>query len=237
MLPAVGAPNSVLQLDFDVTSFAGVIHNFQDPAVTAWVPQDWSRYEGFALWLYGTGSGTDLFVDLIENRSPGSTRDDAERWTAGFKDDFVGWKQLRFPFASLIRKDIGNGAPNDGLALDRGPWLGAGRARHRRPPPLLRRPGHAVRGGGSAAAHGGLRRGILRRRRGRHGHASPVRLSRPLGDADPDEVTVGYTLAAGTATADRDYTPADGTLTFTRGGATEQTFDVATLAGHQTRRR
>ena len=56
-----------------------------------------------------------------------------------------------------------------------------------------------------------------------------MRLSRPLGDADPDEVTVGYTLAAGTATPDRDYTPGEGTLTFTRGGATEQAFDVATL--------
>ena len=63
------------------------------------MPQDWSHYEGFALWLYGTGSGTDLFIDLIENRNPGSTRDDAERWTAGFTDDFTGWKQLRFPFA------------------------------------------------------------------------------------------------------------------------------------------
>ena len=34
-----------------------------------------------------------------------------------------------------------------------------------------------------------------------------VRLSRPLGDDDPDEVTVGYTLSPGTATAERDYTP------------------------------
>ena len=74
VLSAVGEPNTVLQLDFDVTSFAGVIHNFQDPALTNWVSQDWSRYEGFALWVHGTGSGTDLFVDVIENRNPGSTR-------------------------------------------------------------------------------------------------------------------------------------------------------------------
>ena len=82
VLSAVGEPNTVLQLDFDVTSFAGVIHNFQDPAVTNWVSQDWSRYEGFALWVHGTGSGTDLFVDVIENRNParrGTTRSAGRR--------------------------------------------------------------------------------------------------------------------------------------------------------------
>jgi beta-glucanase (GH16 family) len=228
VLSAVGEPNSVLQLDFDVTSFAGVIHNFQDPTVTEWVSQDWSRYEGFALWLYGTGSGTRLFVDLIENRSPGSTRDDAERWTAGFDDDFAGWKQLRFPFASVTRKDIGNGAPNDGLALNEvHGWalgaLGTGGARRyfvdqvtlfgaAGVPPLTVAFAAASLGvpeGGTATA--------------------TVRLSRPLGDDDPEEVTVGYTVSPGTATADLDYTPGDGTLTFTRGGAAEQSFVVATI--------
>ena len=56
-----------------------------------------------------------------------------------------------------------------------------------------------------------------------------ARLSRPLGDDDPDEVTVGYTLSPGTATAELDYTPGGGTLTFTRGGASEQSFPVATI--------
>ena len=229
VLSAVGAPNDVLQLDLDVTSFAGVIHNFHDPAVTEWVPRDWSRYEGFALWVHGTGSGTDLFVDLIENRRPGSTRDDAERWTAGFEDDFVGWKHLRFPFASLVRKEIGNGAPNDGLALTEvhGWALGAlGTGGPRRYyvdqvtlfgaagiPPLT----VAFAAGSFGVAEGGTA-------------TVAVRLSRALGDADPGEVTVNYTVTPGTATPERDYTPGGGTLTFTRGGPTEQTFSVATLA-------
>jgi beta-glucanase (GH16 family) len=228
VLPAVGEPNTVLQLDLDVTSFAGVIHNFHDLAVTVWVSQNWSRYEGFALWVQGTGSGTDLFIDVIENRNPGSTRDDAERWTAGFEDNFVGWRQMRFPFSSLTRKEIGNGAPNDGLALTEvhGWALGAvGTGGPRRyfvdqvtlfgaaeEPPLtvaFSSGSYGVGEGGSANA--------------------TVRLSRPLGDDDPQEVTVGYALVPGTATPDRDYTPASGTLTFTRGGATEQAFTVATL--------
>jgi beta-glucanase (GH16 family) len=228
VLSAVGEPNTVLQLDFDVTSFAGVIHNFHDPAVTTWVSQDWSRYEGFALWIYGTGSGTDLFVDVIENRNPGSTRDDAERWTAGFEDDFTGWRQLRFLFASLTRKEIGNGAPNDGLTLTEvhGWALGAlGTGGPRRyyvdqvtlfgaagVPPLT----VAFTSGSFGVAEGGTAN-------------ATARLSRPLGDDDPGEVTVGYALVPGTATPDLDYTPGNGTLTFTRGGPQEQAFAVATL--------
>jgi beta-glucanase (GH16 family) len=228
ILPAVGVPNTVLQLDFDVTSFAGVIHNFHDEALTAWVPQDWSHYEGFALWLHGTGSGTDLFVDVIENRRPGSTRDDAERWTAGFKDDFVGWRQLRFPFASLVRKEIGNGAPNDGLTLAEvhGWALGAlATAGPRRyfvdQVTLFGAAGVPPLTVSFAASSAGI---------GEGGVANlAVRLSRPLGDDDPDEVTVGYRLLPGTATPDRDYVPRDGTLTFKRSQASEQTITVATL--------
>ena len=117
VLPAVGTPNSVLQMDVDSTSFAGFIHGFSNPALDTWIPQDWSTSEGLSLWLYGTGSGSQLFIDILDNRNPGSTTDDAERWTVAFIDDFVGWQQLEFPFASFTRKEIGNGAPNDGLTL------------------------------------------------------------------------------------------------------------------------
>jgi hypothetical protein len=53
ILPAVGAPNTVLQVDLDVTSFAGFVHNFSDTPPTTWTPQDWTHYEGFAFWLLG----------------------------------------------------------------------------------------------------------------------------------------------------------------------------------------
>jgi len=228
ILPAVGAPNAVLQLDFDVTAYAGVVENFHDPALTTWVSQDWSKYEGFALWLYGTGSNTDLFVDLIENRNPGSTHDDAERWTAGFKDNFTGWKQLRFPFASLARKEIGNGAPNDGLGLTEvHGWafgvLGTGGPRRYYLDQVTLFGAVGVKpltvaftSSGYGATEGGTG-GVA------------VKLSRALGDNDPDEVAVAYTLVPGTATPERDYLPGGGTLTFTKGGPTEQSFTVATV--------
>lgn len=48
-------------------------------------------------------------MDILDNRSPGSTSDDAERWTAAFKDDFSGWQVVELPFADFTRKEIGNG--------------------------------------------------------------------------------------------------------------------------------
>jgi len=117
VLPAVGEPNNVLQIDVNAESFAGFIHNFENDALDAWVSQVWSTYEGFSFWIYGNNSGTELFIDLLENRSPGSTTDDAERWTVSFVDDFSGWQKFEFAFDDFVRKEIGNGAPNDGLSL------------------------------------------------------------------------------------------------------------------------
>ncbi len=116
--PAVGTPNSVLQMDVDVDVVRRVHPRLLEPAaLDTWIPQDWSTSEGISLWLHGTGSGTELFIDILDNRNPGSTTDDAERWTVPFVDDFTGWQLLEFPFASFTRKEIGNGAPNDGLGL------------------------------------------------------------------------------------------------------------------------
>jgi beta-glucanase (GH16 family) len=228
VLSAVGAPNTVLQVDLDVTSFAGFVHNFSDRPPTAWTPQNWIHYEGFALWLHGTGSGATLFVDLLDNRNPGSTRDDAERWTVAFADDFTGWRHLRFPFASFTRKDIGNGAPSDGLTLtsvhgwafgalntggprryfiDQVTLFGAAGV-----PPLT----VGFSAGGFGVSEGGTA-------------TVAVRLSRALGEDDPEQVTVDYAALPGTATPDRDFVPASGTLTFARGGAQEQAFTVSTL--------
>ena len=79
--------------------------------------QDWSAYEGISFWLYGNNSGTTMFVDVLDNRNPGSTSDDAERWSIDLVDNFSGWQQIEIPFASMHRKEIGNGAPNDGFGL------------------------------------------------------------------------------------------------------------------------
>ena len=102
-VPGAPDPNTVLKMDLSVVSYAGFVHNFEDASVNAWVSQDWSAYEGLSFWLYGNNSGTTMFVDVLDNRNAGSTRDDAERWSIDVPDNFSGWKEIKIPFASLHR--------------------------------------------------------------------------------------------------------------------------------------
>ena len=225
-LDAVGTPNSVLQLDLDVTSFAGVIRGFESGG--EWVSQDWSTREGFSLWFYGLNSGTTVFIDILENRNPGSTTDDAERHTVEFVDDFSGWQLLEFPFSSFSRKEIGNGAPNDGFdRFEVHGWalgtLGTGGPRtfyvdevsvygDAGVPPLtvnLARQNTFVEEGQTAEV--------------------VVRLNRPLGPDDPDTVSIDYATERSDAVPGEEFTPTSGTLTFTKGGPTQLSFEVETF--------
>jgi len=116
-VPGSMDPNNVLQMDVDATSWAGFVHNFENAAVDTWLPQDWSAYEGVSFWLYGNNSGTNMFLDVLDNRNAVSTTDDAERWTFVFLDNFSGWQAITVLFSDMTRKEIGNGAPNDGFGL------------------------------------------------------------------------------------------------------------------------
>jgi beta-glucanase (GH16 family) len=226
--PGAGSPNSVLQLDIDSTSFAGVIHGFENPAVDTWVTQDWSTSEGISMWFHGAGSGSDLFVDLLDNRNSGSTSDDAERYTATFVDDVAGWRLLEFPFAGFTRKEIGNGAPADGLGLFEMHGWAVG---------VLGTDGALtfyiddVSLYGEAEPPGvsvGLATTITTIAEGTTGEVG-VRLNRPLGADDPAEVTVDFRTEPAVALPGVEYTPASGTLVFTRGGPTELSFPVQTF--------
>ncbi|MGE5156110.1 MAG: family 16 glycosylhydrolase, partial [Betaproteobacteria bacterium] len=168
-------------------------------------------------------SGTTLFVDVLDNRKPGSTKDDAERWSTDLMDDFSGWKQIEIPFASLHRKEIGNGAPNDGLGLTEvhGWALGAittpspqsyyvddaslyGVAPERPLTVAFSSLSYPVTEGASATV--------------------TAKLSKP----SSEPVTVDYASTISTAIAGRDYTPFSGTLTFAP-NVTQQSFTVATV--------
>ncbi len=226
VLDAVGTPNNVLQMDVDVTSFAGFIHGFTNG--TDWVPQDWSTSEGISFWLHGTGSGTAMFIDILDNRNAGSTTDDAERWTVAFTDDFTGWQLLEFPFAGFTRKEIGNGAPNDGLGLfEMHGWalgtLGTSGPRTfyvdqvslygEAAPPAL-----AVQ---FAQNNTFIDEGAT-------GDVG-VKLNRPMGPDDPAQVSIDYATERSNAIAGEEYTATSGTITFTNGGPTELSFPVETF--------
>ena len=228
LLPELGEPNTVNQVDLDVTSYAGFIHGFSNAAGDTWIPQDWSAYEGFSFYLYGNDSGTSMFIDLLENRNPGSTTDDAERWSVTIPDDFSGWRYFEFPFSDFVRKDVGNSAPNDGLTLDEvHGWAfgtvgtGGSRTFYLDQASLFgqaaERPLEVTFAADKFDAQEGTEATVA------------VKLTRPLKEDDPEQVSVSYTTEPGSATPDRDYTPVSGTLTFAKGGVSEQTFTVPTF--------
>jgi beta-glucanase (GH16 family) len=225
-LPAVGTPNSVLQMDVNVTSYAGFIHGFE--AGGEWVSQDWSTSEGFSMWFHGTGSGTTIFIDILDNRNPGSTTDDAERWTVDFVDDFVGWQELQFPFSDFVRKEIGNGAPNDGFGrFEVHGWalgtLGTGGPRTYYVDEVSL---YGVAAPPALAVSFALIDTEIEE--GTTGDVT-VKLNRPIGSEDPAQVSVDFATDIAGAIAYEEYTPTSGTLTFTNGGPTELTFPIETF--------
>jgi len=135
---------------------------------------------------------------------------------------------LEFPFASFTRKEIGNGAPNDGLGL-------------------FEMHGYAIGtlGTGGPQTYYFDEVGI-------YGEAEPpaltvqfsvqvslieegatgdvgVKLNRLMNSSDPAQVSIDFTTEPAIAVAGDDYTPTSGTLTFLNGGPTELSFPVETF--------
>ncbi|MFT3892806.1 MAG: family 16 glycosylhydrolase [Anaerolineales bacterium] len=231
-VPGAADPNTVLKMDLSVVSYAGFVHNFQNDAANQWVSQDWSAYEGLSFWLYGNNSGTTMFVDVLDNRNPGSTKDDAERWSIDIPDNFSGWKEIKIPFESMHRKEIGNGAPNDGFGLTEvyGWALGT-----------ITTPAPQTYYVDNAMVYGvapikpltvGFNSIDYKIEEGKIATIT-AKLSKP----SSDPVTVDYKTSSGFAVANRDYTPVSGTLTFapntTLQSFTVQTFDDAKYQGER----
>lgn len=118
-VPGSAPGNLALQEDLFITSgsYSGFLYSFTNDTADEWLSQDWSSYAGIGFWLYGNNTGGIIFLDILDNRNPGSTTDDAERWSIDISDNFDGWQYFEIAWSELHRKDIGNGAPNDGLNL------------------------------------------------------------------------------------------------------------------------
>ncbi len=222
-LPCQTGSNSLLQVDANVISWGGLSHAFENAAVDTWVTQDWSSYEGVSFWFHGNGNGVQYFFDIADNRNPGSTRDDAERYSYSFTDDVAGWRYIKIPFSSFTRKDIGNGAPNDGLSLTEvhGWALGS-----------LATGGPVTYYVDYIMLYGDARKPALT-----VAFAEPevnvvegqtAVLTVTLNYTSTEAVTVSYTTAESNGTANRDFTPVTGTLTIPAGELTA-TFDFPTL--------
>jgi beta-glucanase (GH16 family) len=227
-LPCQGGDTHLLQLDVSVVGWGGVTHAFENETVDTWISQDWSTYEGISFWAYGHGTGAALMFEIQDNRNPDSTTADAEIWSYAFTDDFSGWQHFKIPFSAFVRKEIGNGAPNDGFGLTEVHAWAFGSLTNPGPLPYYV---EDVTVWGQTAI------------------ATPLQVGFAVTDFQVDEgglaeilvtlnmpstntVTVAYTTeqadALNRALIDRDFTPASGTLTF-EPGVTEQTFTVAAL--------
>lgn len=222
--------NHVLQVDTSVIAggYAGFVHAFENETVDTWTPQDWSMFNGLSFWLYGNNTGSTLFIDILDNRNPGSSSDDAERFSIDIVDDFSGWQFFELPWEAFSRKEIGNGAPNDGLTLTEvhGWAFGVfssdqtftnyiddvGLFGVAEVPELA-----VTFSANNFDVEEGTTGDIL------------VKLNRPMNEDDPAEVSVDYAVEEGTAVADRDYTAVSGTITFVNGGPTEQSFPLETF--------
>jgi hypothetical protein len=113
------AGNHALQIDLQVSGWAGFTYLVHDPSTETWRSQDWRAIDGISFWIYGRETGAAFYVHVFDNRNPCSTRDDAERYGYEFTDDFSGWKQIVIPFDDMVRAEVGNGAPQDGFHRDR----------------------------------------------------------------------------------------------------------------------
>jgi beta-glucanase (GH16 family) len=222
-VPGATNPNNVLKMDLSVVSYAGFVHNFENATLDTWVPQDWSAYEGLSFWLYGNDSGTTMFVDVLDNRNPGSTKDDAERWSIDVIDNFSGWKEIKIPFESMHRKDIGNGAPNDGFGLTEVHGWALGTITT--PSPQTYYVDNAMVYG--VAPVRPLTVGFTAIDY-KFTEGTTATLTAKLSKPSSDPVTVEYATSFGSATPDRDYTPASGTLTFPP-NITLQSFTIQTI--------
>ncbi|MFN3707336.1 carbohydrate binding domain-containing protein [Microcella sp.] len=231
-VPGSDEGNTVLRGTFAVNAFGVVVRAFPNDALDTWVTQDWSTFEGMGFWMYGNGTGTSLFVDVIDNRTPDSTRDDAERFSVAFSDDWTGWRFLTFNFDDFTRKEIGNGAPNDGFTLTEihGYAIGA-----------LRTPGEVTYYVDDVLLYGERAEAPLAVAFDRAGYVvtegddatAIVRLNR----VTDEDVTVDFEALETTArtatedlsaTANRDFVPTSGTVTIPAGEQTA-TITVPTI--------
>ncbi len=215
--------NTVLQMDSSVPagSWGGTTHHFENDTVDTWVPQDWSSYQAVGFWVYGTNSGKQLFFEIQDNRNPGSTSDDTEIFSYPFTDNFSGWKHFEVQFSEFARKEIGNGAPNDGFTLTEVHGWAFGSTEYAG---TLYLNDVQICGYGVApelqVAFGQEEYEVL--------EADTATITVSLNMTTTHPVTVSYQTAAGYAIAWLDYTPVSGTLVIPAGEETA-TFEVPTL--------
>ncbi|MEM7537794.1 MAG: carbohydrate binding domain-containing protein [Chloroflexota bacterium] len=224
-LPGIDGDNQVLAFESEISQWGGFTHVFANDELDTWETQDWRTYEGISFWIHGGNTGSLLFMDILDNRNPGSTSDDAERWFVEWTDDFEGWRYVQFPFSNFNRKDIGNGAPDDGFGRTEihgwalGSTTSDGPQTHFIDQVMIY---------GNNSIERPFEVQFMLPTYQVNEDAGTATLTVSLTEPRDETITVDYATEDRTATTDRDYTPTSGTLTF-EPGDTEQSFTVTIL--------
>ncbi len=104
--------NYAMNVQYGIASWGGV-----SPGYLA--AQNWSAYQSFDFWFYGSNTGNTIRLEVSDNRPSGSTTDNSERFEYKFVDNASGWRRFSIPWATFQRRTDWQpaGAPNDGLTL------------------------------------------------------------------------------------------------------------------------
>ena len=81
-LPDQANPENVAALNYDSTQTNA------DASRLFSSPQDWSDREGLQFWYYGTNSGNDIAVNLLNNKTTTTEDLNTDQWTLIWSDEF-----------------------------------------------------------------------------------------------------------------------------------------------------
>ena len=211
-LPSQTGTNDILHVTYNIGTWGGFS---SDPPAA----QDWSSYDGFALWFYGTNSGTSIQVEIRDVSANPSDISIRENYIAQFADNFNGWRYITLPWSTFTFSGH-NPNPHDhildvsnsyGYAIQPATAQGAF---------YIDKPG--LFGGTSGTPRISFESNSYTISEG--GLAT---ISVTLNITSTAPITVSYALADGTATAGDDYTLSNGQLSFAA-GVSRQTFIVQT---------
>ena len=154
-VPGAADPNNVLKMDFNVVSYAGFVHSFENAAVDAVGDPGLERLRGhLVLALRQQQRHRPCSWTCSTTATPARPRTTPSAGRSTFRTTSAAGSEIQLPFASMHRKEIGNGAPNDGFGLTEVHGWALGHDHHAGPQSLLRRRRQGLRHRADRAADG-----------------------------------------------------------------------------------
>ncbi|WP_320775303.1 CIA30 family protein [Streptomyces sp. CRN 30] len=215
----------VLAGTYDISGYGGFTHQYAN----AGPAHDWSAHQGIRLWWEGHGTGKKINFEIKDG---GANGDASELWTTSFADDFTGWQRIELPFTSFAYRTDYQPVGGINQILDLTAMWGYAVTLPTGGPGEFAMDGVELYGRADQSLRASVTTGAAVYPVSEGGTASVAVTVSTTGAAPLEEpVTVAYRTAGGTATAEKDYTPVAGTLTFPAGTAsgTTRTVRVKTL--------